>query len=74
MGEAHLARVDGEDFAVLQPVADMDEAAELAETLRAGIETLMPEVAAKTVHVTASVGVSLCAKMPVAARKPSPPR
>ncbi|MBQ26075.1 MAG: GGDEF domain-containing protein [Alcanivorax sp.] len=58
VGEAHLARVDGEDFAVLQPVADMDEAAELAETLRAGIETLMPEVAAKTVHVTASVGVS----------------
>lgn len=57
-GEASLARVDGEDFAVLKPVTDLDEAADLAETLRAGIETLMPEVDARTVHVTTSVGVA----------------
>jgi diguanylate cyclase (GGDEF)-like protein len=58
VGEARLAKVDGEDFAILQPVDDTEEAAEMAENLRAGIESLMPEVAAKTVHVTASVGVS----------------
>ncbi|MFP1681468.1 EAL domain-containing protein [Alloalcanivorax sp. C16-1] len=57
-GDAKLARVDGEDFAVLKPVNDIDEAAALAETLRAGIETLMPEVAARTVHITASLGVA----------------
>lgn len=55
---AKLARVDGEDFAVLKPVADIDEAAALAEELRAGIATLMPEVAARTVHITASLGVA----------------
>jgi diguanylate cyclase (GGDEF)-like protein/PAS domain S-box-containing protein len=58
VGGAKLARVDGEDFAVLLPVADTDEAEELAERLRAGIEGLMPEVSAKTIHVTASVGVA----------------
>lgn len=58
VGDAKLARVDGEDFAALLPVADTDEAAELAERLRAGIEGMMPEVSAKTVQVTASVGVS----------------
>ncbi|MBM7332965.1 EAL domain-containing protein [Alloalcanivorax marinus] len=57
-GDAKLARVDGEDFAVLKPVNDIDEAAALAETLRAGIETLMPEVATRTVHITASLGVA----------------
>ncbi|MDX1802701.1 MAG: EAL domain-containing protein [Alcanivorax sp.] len=56
--DGKLARVDGEDFAVLLPVADTDEAAGIAEQMRAGIETLMPEVAAKTVQVTASVGVA----------------
>ncbi|MBF1802429.1 EAL domain-containing protein [Alloalcanivorax profundimaris] len=56
--DGKLARVDGEDFAVLKPVADIDEAATLAEELRAGIETLMPEVAARTVHITASLGVA----------------
>lgn len=57
-GDAKLARVAGEDFAVLKPVNDIDEAAALAETLRAGIETLMPEVATRTVHITASLGVA----------------
>ena len=56
--DGKLARVDGEDFAVLKPVADIDEASALAEELRAGIETLMPEVAARTVHITASLGVA----------------
>lgn len=56
--DAKLARVDGEDFAVLKPVNDIDEAAGLAESLRAGIETLMPEVDARTVHVTTSIGVA----------------
>ncbi|GAA5126921.1 EAL domain-containing protein [Alloalcanivorax gelatiniphagus] len=56
--DARLARVDGEDFAVLKSINDIDEAAALAETLRAGIETLMPEVANRTVHITASLGVA----------------
>ena len=58
IAEACLARVDGEDFAVLLPVEDTDQAAELAERLRTGVETLMPEVSARTVQITASVGVS----------------
>ncbi len=53
-----LARVDGEDFALLKPVNDLDEAGQLAEELRAGIETLMPEVASRTAHVTASLGLA----------------
>lgn len=56
--DTKLARVDGEDFTLLQPVSDTDEAADQAEQLRAGVEKLMPEVAARTVQVTASVGVA----------------
>lgn len=56
--DARLARVDGEDFALLKPVNDLDEAAELAEAVRAGIETLMPEVDSRTAHVTTSIGVA----------------
>ncbi len=57
-GDASLARVDGEDFALLLPVEDTDVATELAEKLRKVVEQLMPEVSARTVQVTASVGVA----------------
>lgn len=55
---AAMARLDGEDFGVLMPVGDTDEAANLAEGLRESVEKLMPEVAAKTVPVTSSIGVA----------------
>lgn len=57
-GSAALARVDGEDFALLLPVEDTEAAGAVAEKLRKSIEELMPEVAARTVQVTASVGVA----------------
>ena len=57
-GKASLARVDGEDFALLLPVEDTEAAGVLAEKLRKGVEALMPEVAARTVQVTGSVGVA----------------
>lgn len=56
IGDGKLARAGGEDFAMLKPVSDIDEAARLAERLRAGIEALMPEVSARTAHLTASIG------------------
>ncbi|MGB2246143.1 MAG: EAL domain-containing protein [Alcanivorax sediminis] len=57
-GKASLARVDGEDFALMLPVEDTEAAGVLADKLRKGIEGLMPEVSARTVQVTASVGVA----------------
>ncbi|WP_284455902.1 EAL domain-containing protein [Alloalcanivorax xenomutans] len=56
--DAKLARMDGEDFAVLRPVNDIDEARAMAESLCAGIAGLMPEVASRTVHISASVGLA----------------
>jgi diguanylate cyclase (GGDEF)-like protein/PAS domain S-box-containing protein len=58
LGDGKLARADGVDFAVLKPVNDIDEAAGLAEQLRAGIEALMPEVDSRTAHITASIGAA----------------
>ena len=58
IGDGRLARADGVDFAVLKRVNDIDEATQLAERLRTGIETLMPEVGGRTAHVTASIGVA----------------
>ncbi|MBQ0754539.1 MAG: EAL domain-containing protein [Gammaproteobacteria bacterium] len=55
---SHLARISGEDLGILKSVADLDEASDLAEVLRAGIEKLMPLVSSRTLHITASVGVS----------------
>ncbi|WP_101674737.1 EAL domain-containing response regulator [Alloalcanivorax mobilis] len=58
IGDGRLARADGVDFAVLKRINDIDEATQLAERLRTGIETLMPEVGGRTAHVTASIGVA----------------
>lgn len=55
---AQLARISGEDLGVLKAVVDLDDAAELAERLRAGLEKLLPVVNSRTLHITASVGVS----------------
>lgn len=56
--EVAISRVGGEDFAVLYPVADIDEAGAQAEKWRKGIAELMPEISSRTVQVTASIGVA----------------
>lgn len=53
-----LARVSGEEFALVENLPDPDEASKRAEQLRAFIEQLMPEVAARTLKITASIGVA----------------
>lgn len=53
-----ISRVGGEDFAILYPVSDIEEAGEQAEKWRQGIAELMPEINARTVQVTASIGVA----------------
>jgi diguanylate cyclase (GGDEF)-like protein/PAS domain S-box-containing protein len=55
---APLARISGEEFALIAPMADPDEAAKYAEELRVFVEKLMPEVATRTLKITASIGVA----------------
>lgn len=55
---AGLARISGEDFGILMPVNDADEAREKAEVLRAGLEKLMPVVNSRNQQITGSIGVS----------------
>lgn len=56
--KAPVARIGGEDFAILQPSSDREEAEAHAEKLCAAIEKLMPAIAQRTLHLTASVGVA----------------
>ena len=53
-----LARISGEDFALLKPVADVDEAGKLAEKIRVSMEKMMPEVRSRTVKITCSLGAA----------------
>lgn len=53
-----MARVGDEDFALLLPVQEREDAAPVAEQLRADIEALMPAVQGRTLHLTGSVGVA----------------
>ncbi|MDF1782454.1 MAG: EAL domain-containing protein [Alcanivoracaceae bacterium] len=53
-----LARISGEDFGILTSAHDIDEATEVAEALRAGLEKMLPTVNSRSLHITASVGVS----------------
>jgi diguanylate cyclase (GGDEF)-like protein len=55
-GADQLARVGGEEFALLLPRKEPAEAAALVETLRAAIEALVVEIDAGRVPVTASFG------------------
>lgn len=55
---AALARISGEEFALVEKVSDPDDAARHAEELRRLLEQLMPEVASRTLKVTASIGVA----------------
>jgi len=56
--DAGLARISGEDFGVLQTVNDIEDARDKAESLRAGLEVLMPVVNSRNQQVSASIGVS----------------
>ena len=53
-----LARVGDEEFAALIRVSDPEEAAPQAEKLRKAIEDLMPEIKARTLQISASIGVA----------------
>lgn len=56
--DAPLARVVGEDFAILLPANDPDDIRPMAEELRGGLEKLMPEVQSRTLQVTVSIGAA----------------
>jgi diguanylate cyclase (GGDEF)-like protein/PAS domain S-box-containing protein len=56
--EIPLSRIGGEDFAVLIPVTDLEEAGDQAEKIRQKVADLMPEVSARTVQTTMSLGVA----------------
>jgi diguanylate cyclase (GGDEF)-like protein len=59
-GDGHdlVARIGGEEFAILIAGATEEKAMELAETLRSGIEKLPIELTGTTVHISASAGVA----------------
>lgn len=53
------ARIGGEEFAIILPETDKDEASQLAERLRANIENTSIEHGSKTLKITASFGISV---------------
>lgn len=55
----HLARIGGEEFAVLCPAYGVDAAMRLAETLREGVGALLLTGELKHLRVTISIGVAL---------------
>jgi diguanylate cyclase (GGDEF)-like protein len=59
MGEKDvLARVGGEEFALLVPGMDLDEARKLAEQIRAGVWQSPVSLVDTAIHVTVSIGVA----------------
>jgi diguanylate cyclase (GGDEF)-like protein len=57
----HIGRLGGEEFAVLLPESGV-EAAQVAETLRKKIASLIVTFAAQIIHVSASFGVAVFSK------------
>lgn len=55
----HLARIGGEEFAVLCPAYGVEAAMRLAETLREGVAALLLTGELKDLRVTISIGVAL---------------
>jgi diguanylate cyclase (GGDEF)-like protein len=53
-----VARIGGEEFALVLAGTTEEEALRIADTLRAGIERLPIELTGSTVHITASAGVA----------------
>jgi diguanylate cyclase (GGDEF)-like protein len=56
-----LARVGGEEFAILLPAADLPRAAEAAERIRAALAALPVDAAGHSVPITASFGCAALA-------------
>lgn len=54
-----LARVGGEEFAILAPFADLDDACALAERVRDGVARHAMRIHGMRLQVTLSIGVSL---------------
>ncbi len=52
-----VARIGGEEFAILLPNTPLPEALAIAERLRAAVEAMRVEIAAETLAVTVSVGL-----------------
>jgi multidomain signaling protein FimX len=57
-GDNRVSRIGGEDFGILVPTNDREDAAERAEVVRAAIEKMMPAIASRTLQVTVSTGVA----------------
>lgn len=55
----HIARIGGEEFAVLCPTLGAEAGLRLAETLRAGVAALSLPATVPLDHVTVSIGVAL---------------
>ncbi|CAM5350789.1 diguanylate cyclase [Rhodanobacter lindaniclasticus] len=58
-GVGHVARIGGEEFAVLCPRLGAEAGVRLAETLRAGVAALSLPAAVPQRHVTISIGVAV---------------
>lgn len=55
---ATLARIGGEEFCVMLPVQEPDDAHAFGERLRQSVQDLMPAVKGRTLHLTTSIGVA----------------
>lgn len=53
-----LGRIGGEEFSLFLPNTDLAGALDLAESIRASIEELMPSIGERNLRVTASIGVA----------------
>ncbi len=53
-----LGRIGGEEFSIFLPNTDLAGASALAETIRKGIEELMPSIGGRRLTITASLGVA----------------
>lgn len=53
-----VARIGGEEFSVFLPDTEPEGARVLAESLRAAVEALMPDIGPERLRVTASIGVA----------------
>jgi diguanylate cyclase (GGDEF)-like protein len=57
-GNDLVARIGGEEFAILMTHTNETKALEIAESLRSGVEKIPIELTGTTLHVTASAGVA----------------
>ncbi|MCW8806565.1 MAG: GGDEF domain-containing protein [Rhodanobacter sp.] len=58
-GHAHVARIGGEEFAVLCPQHGAEAGMRLAEALRAGVAALSPPMEGAQTRITVSIGVAM---------------